>query len=214
MKNDLLTKLADKTISKEELLKKVKANLSLLPIIIDGMSSEKAAIRYGCGKVLMDLSEVHPEKLYPHMNFFINLLDSKYRILTWQAMSIIANLTKVDVDKKFDSIFDKFYSFINNEYMVTVANVVGHSGKIALAKPYLIPKIIKELLKVENIKTTPHLTSECKKVITEGAIQSIDMFFPQIKNKDEVISFVKKHADSSRKTLKAKSQDFLNKWNA
>jgi hypothetical protein len=160
----------------------------------------------------MDLSEAHPDKLYPHMDFFINLLDSKYRILTWQAMSIIANLTKVDVDKKFDSIFDKFYSFINNEYMVTVANVVGHSGKIALAKPYLIPKITKELLKVENIKTTPHLTSECKNVIAEGAIQSIDMFFPQIKNKDEVISFVKKHADSSRKTLKVKSQEFLNKW--
>ena len=212
MKNDLLKKLADKKISKEELFKKVKANFNLLPIIIDGVSSEKAAIRYGCGKVLMNLSEEHPEKLYPHMDFFINLLDSKYRILTWQAMDIITNLTKVDVDKKFDSIFDKFYSFINNEYMVTVANIVGHSGKIALAKPYLIPKITKELLKVENIKTTPHLTSECKKVIAEGAIQSIDMFFSQIKNKDEVITFVKKHADSSRKTLKAKSHEFLNKW--
>ena len=212
MKNDFLTKLVDKSITKEELLKKVKANFSLLPDIIKGVSSEKAAIRYGCGKVLMDLSEEHPDKLYPYMDFFINLLDSKYRILTWQAMFIIANLTKVDIDKKFDSIFDKFYSFINNEYMVTVANVVGHSGKIALAKPYLIPKITKELLKVEYIKTTPHLTSECKKVIAEGAIQSIDMFFSQIKNKDEVISFVKKHTDSSRKTLKTKSQEFLNKW--
>jgi len=185
----------------------------VFPEIIDGVSSGKAAIRYGCGKVLMDLSEEYPDKLYPYMDFFIKLLSSKYRILTWQAMFITANLTKVDKNKKFDSIFDKYYSFLNDEYMVTVANVVGHSGKIALAKPHLIPKITKELLKVENIKTTPHLTDECKKVIAEKAIQSIDMFFPQIENKDEVISFVKKHAASSRKTLKTKSEEFLNKWN-
>jgi hypothetical protein len=212
MKNDLLNGLVDKSITRDELYEKVKQNFDLLPYIIEGVSSEKAAIRYGCGKVLMSLSEERPEKLYPHMDFFINLLDSKYRILTWQAMFIIANLTKVDVDKKFDSIFDKFFSFMNNDYMVTVANVVGHSGKIALAKPYLIPKITKELLKVENIKTTPHLTDECKKVIAEGAIKSIDMFFSQIKNKDEVISFVKKHTDSSRKTLKKISEEFINRW--
>jgi len=213
MKHDLLGKLVDKSITKEELFKKIKQNFDLLPEIIDGVSSGKAAIRYGCGKVLMDLSEEYPDKLYPYMDFFIKLLSSKYRILTWQTMFIIANLTKVDKNKKFDSIFDKYYSFLNDEYMVTVANVVGHSGRIALAKPHLIPKITKELLKVENIKTTPHLTDECKKVIAEKAIQSIDMFFPQIENKDEVISFVKKHAASSRKTLKTKSEEFLNKWN-
>jgi len=213
MKHDLLGKLADKSITKEGLLKKVKQNFDLLPEIINGVSSGKAAIRYGCGKVLMDLSEEYPDKLYPYMDYFIKLLSSKYRILTWQAMFIIANLTKIDKNKKFDLIFDKYYSFLNDEYMVTVANVVGHSGKIALAKPYLIPKITKELLKVETIKTTPHLTDECKKVIAEKAIQSIDMFFPQIENKDEVISFVKKHTASSRKTLKTKSEEFLNKWN-
>lgn len=213
MNHDLLKKLADKSITKEELAKKVEQNFDLIPEIIKGVSSEKAAIRYGCGKVLMDISEKYPEKLYQYMDFFIRLLDSKYRILIWQSMHILANLTKVDKDRKFDAIFDKYFSFINDEYMVTVANVVGHSGKIALSKPYLTSKITKELLKVEHIKTTPHLTYECKKVITEQAIQSLDMFFPQIKNKDEVISFVKKHTASSRKTLKTKSEEFLNKWN-
>jgi len=213
MSHDLLEKLVDKSVTKEELLKKVKQNFDLLPVIIDGVSSEKAAIRYGCGKVLMSLSEEYPDKLYPHMDFFIKLLSSRYRILTWQAMFIIANLTSVDKNKIFDSNFDKYYSFIHDEYMVTVANVVGHSGKIALAKPYLIPKITKELLKVETIKTSPHLTDECKRVIAESAIQSFDMFFPHIENKDAVISFVKKHTTNSRKTLKIKSEEFLTKWN-
>jgi hypothetical protein len=160
----------------------------------------------------MDLSEKHPDKLYSFMDFFINILDSRYRILNWQAMAIIANLTRVDVDNKFDMIFDKYFSFINDEYMVTVANLVGNSGKIAVAKPYLIPKISHELLKVDNLKTTPHLTEECKRVIAESAISSFDMFFDKVDNKDEVISFVKNHSYSSRIKLKKKSEDFLKKW--
>jgi hypothetical protein len=143
------------------------------------------------------------------MDSFIDLLDSKHRILTWNAMAIIANLAKVDKDKKFDAIFDKYYSFLNDEYMVTVANVVGHSGKIALAKPHLIQKITNELLKVENISTTPHLTEECKRVIAETAIKSFDLFFDKIDAKEKVITFVKRHVNSPRKTLRIEAENFL-----
>ena len=212
MGNELLEKLVDKSITKEELKEQVENNYSLLPEIVNGMSSDKAAIRYGCGKVLMDLSEEKPEKIYPHMDHFIKLLDSKYRIITWQAMAVIANLTRVDSENKFDKIFDKYYSFLNDEYMVTVANIVGHSGKIALAKTHLIPRVKNELLKVEKIKTTPHLTEECKRVIAEGVIRSFDMFFDMVEDKDDVFLFVKKHVDSSRKSLQKGAEQFLQKW--
>jgi hypothetical protein len=209
MESGLSQKLADKSMTKEELFQKVKHDFGLLPEVLKGISSSKAAIRYGCAKVLTDLSEEHPEKLYSYIDSFIDLLDSKYRILTWNAMAIIANLAKVDKDKKFDAIFDKYYSFLNDEYMVTVANVVGHSGKIALAKPHLIQKITSELLKVENIPTTPHLTEECKRVIVEKAIESFDMFYDRIYAKEKVISFVKRHLNSSRRTLKEEAENFL-----
>jgi hypothetical protein len=212
MNTKLLQKLEDKIITKEQLFKKVKQNDDIIPEILSGISSPKPAIRYGCGKILMDLSEEKPEKLYPYKDFFINLLESKYRILTWNAIIIIANLTKVDTENKFDSIFEKYYSFLDNEYMVTVANIVDSSGKIALAKPYLTQKITKKLLNVENISTTPHLSDECKRVIIEHTIKSFDLFFPQVEQKDKVILFVNKHLNSSRKTLKTRSENFINKW--
>ena len=212
MRNNFLEQLANKSITPEKLKEKVKTNFDLIPDIINGMSSTKAAIRYGCGKILMELSEEIPEKLYPYLDKFIGFLNSSYRIIIWQAMAIIANLTTVDKDNKFDEIFDKYYSFLDDPYMVTVANLIGHSGKIALAKPNLINRITNKLLKVENIKTTPHLTDECKKVITEKAILSFGIFFDQVEKKNEVISFVKKQLNSSRKTLRTKAEDFLNKW--
>jgi hypothetical protein len=212
MESNLLQKLGDKSITKEQLFQKVKQNKDLIPEILSGISSTKASIRYGCGKILMDLSEEQPEQLYPSMNLFITLLDSKYRILTWNAICIIANLTKVDKEKKFEANFEKYYSFLENDYMVTVANVVGNSGKIALAKPHLTKRIVEKLLMVEHISTTPHLTEECKRVITEHVIRTFDMFFPQIEKKEKVISFVKKHLDSSRKTLRTEAENFLEKW--
>jgi hypothetical protein len=213
VENDLLIKVANKTLTKEELRQKVKQDFDLLPVLLKGVSSPKAAVRYGCAKVLMDLSEEYPEKLYPHMDAFIELLDSKYRILTWNAMAIIANLAQVDKDQKFDAIFDKYYGFLNNEYMVTVANVVGNSGKIALAKPHLLHKITAELLKVENLSVTPHLTEECKRVIAETAIETFDLFFDKIeeKEKKKVLSFAERQLDSSRRTLSAKAADFPKK---
>lgn len=214
METDLLQKLGSKAITKEKLLQKVEQNFDLLPELLQGIFSLKAAIRYGCAKVLMDLSEKSPEKLYPYMENFIELLDSKHRILTWNAMAIIANLAKVDKDRRFDAIFDKYYNFLNDEYMVTVANVVRNSAKIALAKPYLVQKIATELLRVNDISVTPHLTEECKRVITEHAIKSFDVFFERIKAKArvQVLSFVRQQLDSKRTSLRKEAQSFLKKW--
>jgi hypothetical protein len=212
MQTGLLEQLASKIITKAELFKKVEADFGLLPFLLNGTSSPKATIRYGCGKVLMDLSEKYPDKLYPHMDNFIGLLDSKYRILTWNAMAIIANLTRVDVEGKFDAIFDKYYSFLNNEYMVTVANVVGNSAMIALAKPHLIQRITAELLKVEDISLSPHLTAECKRVIAEEAVKTFDAFFQDVEDKEQVIAFVKRQLDSTRVTLREQAHGFLTRW--
>jgi predicted nucleotide-binding protein (sugar kinase/HSP70/actin superfamily) len=83
--------------------------------------------------------------------------------------------------------------------------------KIAVAKPHLIEKITNELLKVEYISTTPHLTEECKRVIAEHAIKSFDIFFYQVEQKDKVIAFVERQLQSSRKTLRDEAEQFLKK---
>jgi hypothetical protein len=211
MESEILHKLENKSITKKELFQKVEQNSDLLPEILNGVYSPKASIRYGCANVLMDLSETHSEKLYPFIDSFITLLDSKYRILTWNAMAIIANLAKVDKDNRIDSIFEKYYSFLNDEYMVTVANVVGNSAKIASAKPYMIKKITDELLKVENISLTPHLTEECRRVIIEKAVQFFSSFFDKIEQKEKVVSFAKRQVNSSRRTLSETAKEFLTK---
>jgi len=208
---DLLQRLAEKSITKKELLIAVEKDFTLVSLLIAGVASPKATVRYSCASTLVNLTEKNPKELYPHMDFFISLLDSKYRILKWNGMAAIANLCAVDVDKKFDANFDKYYGFLNDEYMVTVANVVGNSSKIALAKPYLVPRITDELLRVEKISISPHLTDECRRVIAEQAIKSFNQFFGKMgaAEKAKVLSFVKKYADSTRASLRKEADLFL-----
>jgi predicted acetyltransferase len=126
-------------------------------------------------------------------------------------MDVIANLTRVDTKKKFDDIFTKYYSFINADTMITVAHVVDNSGKIALAKPYLISRITDELLKLEKISTKPRLTHECKNILFGKAIIAFDQYFDQIEKSKEVISFIKKQLKNTRATTKIKAEKFMKK---
>ncbi len=209
MENQLLNKLGSREISKTQLLGMVEKDFGLLSMVLEGTSSPKATIRYGCGKILVDLSEKQPDRLYPYIDSFVKLLDSRHRILTWNAMATIANLAKVDQDHKFDAIFDKYYSYLNDEYLVTVSNVVANSAKIAYAKPYLAQRITAKLLTTQDLKLTPHLTEECKRVIIEQVIKTFNTFFDLIEDKDQVISFAQKHLNSSRPTLRKEAQKFL-----
>ncbi len=211
--DDLVQALDDKSLTKQDLLNKVKLDFTLIPLLLRGVYSSKASVRYGCAKVLMDFSVEFPSQLYPNIDSIVKLLDCKYRILTWNAFAIIANLAKVDTDNKFDEIFEKYYSFLDNEYMVTVANVVGNSSKIAKAKPYLISRITNELLKVKDLSIGPHLTEECKRVIIQSTIKTFDSFFDQIEEKGKVLSFVSLYVDSPREKLKNTARIFLGKWN-
>jgi len=172
----------------------------------------KATVRYSCASTLVELSQKHPDILYPYIDNFVDLLDSKHRILTWNALAAIANLTAMDSDHKFDAIFDKYYNFLANQYMVTVANVVANSARIAANKPYLANKITQELLKVQNLQTTPHLTEECKLVIAEQAIKTFRTIIKLTQDKKDIVAFAQKHQDSARISLKKEAQSFLKKY--
>jgi hypothetical protein len=206
-----LNQIADKTLTSKVLFKKVEKDFTLVLILLDGINSAKATVRYTCARVLVDLSGVYPENLYNYINQFIKLLRSDYRIIKWNAMAIIANLASVDKNKVIDDNFERYFDLLNDGYMVTVANLATYSSKIGLAKPYLANAIAHELLKVENITLTPNLTEECKRVIAEQTINSFDLMFSLFdeKTKAEVLSFVNRQLESPRDSLRRRARTFV-----
>ena len=179
--------------------------------LIEGIIAPKGSIRFGYDKVLRLISEKQPELVYPYFEVFrkLSLCDNSF--LKWGAILTIANLTAADSDKKFDAMFDEYYAPIKGPVMVTAANIIGGSVKIINAKPYLIDKIINEILKVEKAKYELHdePSPECRNVAIGHAIDTFDAIFSQVKDKDSVIKFVKRQLKNTRQAVVKKAQKFL-----
>jgi len=181
----------------------------VLKYLVSGLNETDARIKYGCNNTLLILSEKKPEIIYLYFDVFKDYLKSENKFIKWSAILIIANLTRCDNKKKFDEIFNSYFSEIKGPIMITAANIVKGAAVIAKAKPYLIKRITKELLKVKNAK---YQTDECLNIVIGHTISSLDKFFRQIKNQVEVLDFVRNSIDNHRKPTKNKAEKFIKKW--
>jgi len=206
MENNILSELEKKENNARDIAEKVMKNSYLLPELLNGISSTKPRVKFGSAKILRIISEKDPKILYPQMDFFENLLDSENNILKWNAIDIIANLTIVDSHNKFNRIFKKFYSHLNEGSLITASHIVDNSSTIALAKPELQEEITKELLKVEKISLP---TEECRNILIGKTIITFDAYYDKIKDKNKVNSFIKQQLNNSRNATKSKAQKFL-----
>ena len=206
-KDEILDEIGQKEDLSGKVAEEVINNPKLLPIILEGVSSKTSRIKFRSAKILKIISEENPELLYPQFDFFIGLLDTKNKIIVWNAMDIIANLSSIDSENRFNNIFEKYYNFIDDESMVSAAHVVDNSWKIAKSKPEYKSEITNSLLGLENYSGD----SECKNILLGKAILSFDKYYQEIESKKEVIELVKKQLDNPRNATKIKAEKFLKK---
>jgi len=205
--NSLLDMIARK--EKEDVVEKVIERPELLSELLTGLHSVNPRIRFESAKVLRIISGRKPEMLYAQRESFVNLLDSENNILKWNAMDIISNLTTIDSHNEFDRLFKKFYGLLYEGSLITAGHVVDNSAKIALSKPKLQEELTKELLKVEKI---PLPTKECRNIIIGKTINALQLYYDKIKDKEAVISFVKRQLNNPRNATKAKAEKFVKRF--
>lgn len=204
----LFKQIAQKESDEEKIAARIIKRPELLSEIIEGLDSDKARIKYGCLKILRIISEKEPKVLYPRFDFFTGLLESDNTFFKWGAIYIISNLSSIDLQNKFEKIFDKYFAPVPGPYMISAANVIRGGAKIALAKPKLTERITREILKVEKGK---YQTIECHNVVLGHAIKSFDQFFDQIKDKEQVMKLAKKQLNNTRNATRKAAEKFLNK---
>jgi hypothetical protein len=178
----------------------------VLQELLDGVLSKKDAVRYGSFKALNILSEKHPEKLYGRWDFFADLMRSNNTHHKYIAIYIIANLTKVDTQNKFEKIFDTYYGLLGDKSVIPPAHVALNSGKIALAKPKLQTEITNRLL---NIDAT---VQRHKDLVKASAIEAFDAYFKKSKNQERIIEFAKAQLDCESPKTRKMATAFLKKW--
>jgi len=199
--------LENKDIDPNVFAEKVLQEPSLIGEYLDGLLSKNETYRYNCFKVLNIVSEKKPDILYPHWDFFINHLRSDNHYHKMSAVLIIANLTAVDKDKKFEKLFDEYYDTLKSQKTITPIYTVKSSGKIVNFKPHLEKKIADILLNIENIHPGKQI-----ELVKAAVIESFSEFFENAQDKGIVVDFVKNQLNSESPKTRKVAKDFLRKW--
>ena len=191
-----MMELAKKLIEKEKLSE-----------LLEGILSKKDEIRSRSFTILIQLSEKHPKVLYPKWDYFAAFLDSDNHYHRYMSINILSNLAMVDVENKFEKIFDKYFGNIEGDRTMGAGQAVLNSGKIVIAKPYLQTKITDRLL---NIGKT-HQGKQTE-LIKAYAIEAFNQFFNESSNKNIILDFVKAQSESTSPKTRKLAKKFLMKW--
>lgn len=174
--------------------------------LLDDLGAKAARIRYGASKRLMLLSESKPGDLYPYWDRFVELLSSSYRILRWNAAHILANLTAVDDEHRFDGIFNAFFQPIDGDNMISAANVIGASPAIVRARPDLLPKVLERIFRVNKAN---YQTATCRDIAIGHACTALGQMELPDREKAKVIEFAQAHLKNDRNGTVKKVQKLL-----
>jgi hypothetical protein len=204
----MLPEMNKKDVDIEAVTEKVLLDSELFSEILDGLISKEEALRYNCHKVLMCISEKNGEFLYPKWDYFVEFLSSDNSYRKMSAVQIIANLTKVDTENRFEKIVDKYYSLLDDKSMIVAIYVAASSGNIVKAKPQLEREITNRLLDIDK---TRHPEGR-KPLIKAGAIEAFDKYFPEAADKERITAFVKEQQNCDSPKTRKIAQDFLRKW--
>lgn len=178
---------------------------------ISALSSEVAAIQFTAAKALWIASELKPEALYPHFDFFAEMLGSKNNVMKWTAIEVVGSLAAADREEKFDSIFPKLCKMAGEGSLITSAHVFMALSKAVNAKPELGKQAVCEILKVEDAKKTPLPTDECRKILSGHVIKALDSMFDALENPErkKAIEFSKRQLESSRSGTRKRAERFV-----
>lgn len=203
----VLSDLIEKNIDMEEAVVKALKDDDVLSELLEGILSKQDEIRFNCHQVLMHLTEMQPEVLYPNWDYLTDLLDSDNHYHRYIAINLLANLVEADTEDMFEEIFDKYFGNIDGDRTMVAGQAALNAGKIARAKPNLQKKITDKLLNIEKTHRGKQV-----ELIKAYAIEAFNEYFDEAVDKGKIIDFVKAQFESQSPKTRKVAKEFLKKW--
>ena len=205
----IIPDLINKQIDVEKAAGKVLADNAVLSELLAGIQSPQDPTRYNSFKVILFISEKHPGILYPQWHLFEKMLESNNSYFKDIAIQIIANLTKIDTESRFEQLSDKYFGELGSDKTMTAAHIASNAGKIVRAKPVLQSKITDKLLHIDKI-----YHGKQTDLIKGHAIEAFSQYFGETiaKDKDLILEFVSNEQVSRSPRTRKIAKDFLKKF--
>ena len=171
---------------------------------LDGIMSKKDEVRSDSFRILKRISEEQPNALYPKWDYLADLLNGDNHFHRYISINLLANLAKIDVKNKFETVFDKYFSNIAGERTMVAGQAALNSGKIAKAKPKLQPKITNRLLNIEKAHQGKQI-----ELIKAYVIEAFNEYFEESLDKNKILDFVSAQLESKSPKTRKVAKEFL-----
>ncbi|MCE5213402.1 MAG: hypothetical protein LLF83_01605 [Methanobacterium sp.] len=199
-------KLEDKMVDINKLSQDALSDKRLFKELLLGVKSKDNTIRSNSFRTLQLISEEKPEFLYSHWDYFYEMLESSNNYHKYIAIYILANLTQVDEENKFNDIFDEYFAIFGGEKVMNASHVAANSPTIYKTKPELQSKIIKILLNTDTIHQ-----GKQKELVKAYVIEALRKIYPESPDKDKITEFVKEQLNSSSPKTRDMASCFLDR---
>lgn len=166
-------------------------------------------VYYHCYYVVSKASEDKPEQFLQYWHEMASLLDHKNSYHRDIAMTIIANLTRVDHDNKFAMIFESYFAHINDIKFMTGKCCIQNSLKILKNKPEYKDQIITQLLDMDNQCTYPGKQRELLKF---DILEILDEVYPGDSYKNSMDEFIRTCVNSISPKTRRKARELAVKY--
>jgi hypothetical protein len=199
-----MVNLDEKNMDFEALARESLNNEDLFCELKEGVLSKNNNVRQNSFKALQFLAEEDPEFLYPEWDLFQEMLHSSNNFHKYIAIYILASLTSVDKDKRFEEIFDDYYGILAGDKAMTASHVALNSSVIAHNKPELRSRIVDTLMRIDEIHQ-----GKQKELIKAYAIEALGKIYPEVEDKELIENFIKSQVDSKSPKTRNMAQCFL-----
>lgn len=199
---------SEKGVTVESVAQKALKDGKLLSELLERLTSKEDEVRHNSFRALLIISEEHPEVLYPHWDHFSDLLTSENAYHRYIAVHMIANLTRVDTENKFERMSSGYLNLLNDKSVMVAGHLAVNLGKVAKAKAHLQRKITKMLVDIDKTYPRP----ERRDLMKGSVIEALDQYFAEAKDKERIIEFVKEQLESNSPKTRKKAKEFLERW--
>jgi hypothetical protein len=196
--------LNEKNMDVEGLARDAVNDKDIFHELKEGVRSKDNTIRQNSFKAMQIIAEEDPDFLYGEWDYFQEMLHSPNNYHKYIAIYILASLTRVDKDNKFEKIFDDYYGILAGDKAMTASHVALNSSVIALNKPDLRSRIVNILMSIDEIHQ-----GKQKELIKAYAIESLGKIYPEAEDKELIENYVKSQRDSKSPKTRNMAQCFL-----
>ncbi|MEP0845347.1 MAG: hypothetical protein HRF50_00840 [Phycisphaerae bacterium] len=168
------------------------------------MAAPSGTARFAAGKALSVTAEKNPARVYPFFDAIAARLSSDSKVVCWNAMRILAALAGVDSQRKVDALLDRYLAFIRGGNLISAANAIRGAGRIALARPDLLNRIVPAILEVERASFE---TPECRNVAIGQALQALRPLGASVHSRADVAGFIRRQKSNPRTAVAACAEE-------